>query len=606
MKMKAKTKTFASLSRSVLLGLCLGLSLAFVANAGWAQSTSDATPEIKEAPAATKAAAQAYESDYNVFQSVVAEHGMVVSEQMLASQVGRAILEAGGNAVDAAVAVGFALAVTLPYSGNIGGGGFMMFHNADSGENFALDFREKAPHAATRDMYLDDEGQVIGDKSLHTHQAVGVPGTVAGLTHALQHWGTMPLVQVMAPAIKLAEGGFPVSQRLAKVLAREKDNMGKWDATRAIFWQDGAPLQRGDQLVQADLARTLKLIALDGAQAFYEGPIAEKIAAEMAAHDGLITMQDLADYSVVEREPIHGTYRGYDIITMPPPSSGGIHIVQILNMMEHWPLAEWGHNSAQTVHHMAEAMKLAYADRSKYLGDSDFVDVPVAGLTSKAYADELVQRIHDDTTLPADEVGPGDPWEYQEGGQTTHYSIIDAHGNMVAVTYTLNTHFGSGIVAAGTGIVLNNEMDDFSAKPGVPNVYGLIGAEANAIEGGKRPLSSMSPTLVLKDGQPWLVTGSPGGSRIITTVLQILSNSIDFDMDPAAATVARRFHQQWTPDELRVEQGFPVDTMRLLEERGENVVVKPAMGRTQTIQVRGNKLLGFSDPRNPDGGALGY
>lgn len=562
-------------------------------------------PPIAAPTAATQAAARAYEWDLDVFHPVVATHGMVVSEQALASRVGAYILKAGGNAVDAAVAVGFALAVTLPYSGNIGGGGFMMVHEAKTGQDFALDFREMAPGHASRNMYLDAHGNVIDGQSLFTPLAVGVPGTVAGLTHALQRWGTMPLAKVMEPAILLAEHGYPVSETLAEVLERTRKTTGRWPATRAIFWKDGAPLKRGDLLVQEDLAESLRLIAKEGAGAFYHGAIAEKIAAEMARHGGLITMDDLARYKAVERAPIRGTYRGYEIVTMPPPSSGGVLLVEMLNMMEHWPLAQWGHNSAQSMHHVAEAMKLAYADRSKYLGDSDFVKVPVAGLTSKAYAAELVKKIHDRTTLPSRTVGPGNPLPYEDNN-TTHYSVMDAAGNMVAVTYTLNTYFGSGIVAAGTGILLNNEMDDFSAKPGVPNVYGLVGGEANAIQPDKRPLSSMTPTLVLKDGKPWLVTGSPGGARIITTVLQIVSNAIDYGMDPAEATAARRFHQQWEPDELRVEQGFPVDTIRLLEERGEHVVIKPAMGRTQTIQVRGGELLGFSDPRNPDGAAIGF
>jgi gamma-glutamyltranspeptidase/glutathione hydrolase len=568
-------------------------------------SPPPSTPPVAAPTAATQAAAQAYDYDLNVFHSVVAQHGMVVSEQALASQVGADILKAGGNAVDAAVAVGFALAVTIPYSGNTGGGGFMMVHNAKTGEDVALDFREMAPSHATRNMYLDDKGNVVDGKSLFTHFAVGVPGTVAGLTHALQRWGTMPLAKVMAPAIHYAENGYTVSTTLANVLEHTKKPMGQWESTRAIFWKNGAPLKQGDRLVQKDLAASLKLIARDGPDAFYRGPIAEKIAAEMARHGGLITKADLANYKVIERRPIRGTYRGYEVVTMPPPSSGGIHLVQILNMMAHWPLADWGHNSVQSVHHVAEAMKLAYADRSLYLGDTDFVKVPVKGLTSKAYAAELVKKIHDNTTLPASAVHPGNPMPY-ESDQTTHFSVMDRDGSMVAVTYTLNTNFGSGIVAAGTGILLNNEMDDFSAKPGVPNAYGLIGGDANAVQANKRPLSSMTPTFVLKDGKPWLVTGSPGGARIITTVLQIVSNAIDYGMDPAEATTELRFHQQWTPDELRVEQGFPVDTIRLLKERGENVVVKASMGRTQTIQVRDGKLLGFSDPRNPDGAAIGF
>ncbi|GAB2470616.1 gamma-glutamyltransferase [Comamonas humi] len=568
-------------------------------------ATAPAAAPAPQATAATLAAAAAYDYDMDVFHPVIARQGMVASEQELASKAGLDILKAGGNAVDAAVAMGFALAVTLPNAGNIGGGGFMMVHDAKSGKDIALDFREMAPKAASRNMYLDDKGNVIDDKSLHTHFAVGVPGTVAGMEHALKKWGTMPLSRVMAPAITLADKGYPVSETLATILKQEQKNMGKWDATKAIFWKNGAPLKRDDRLVQKDLANSLRQIAQGGAKAFYQGPIAKKIVGEMAVHRGPITLEDLAAYKVVEREPVRGTYRGYQIVTMPPPSSGGIHVVQILNMMEQWPLNQWGHNSARTVHHMAEAMKLAYADRSEYLGDTDFVKVPVKGLISKPYAAELAKRITDERTLPAKEVKPGKPQPY-ESDQTTHFSVMDKAGNIVAVTYTLNTNFGSGIVAKGTGIMLNNQMDDFSAKPGVPNAYGLVGGDANAIEAGKRPLSSMTPTFVLKDGKPWLVTGSPGGARIITTVLQVITNSIDFSMNPAEATAALRFHQQWTPDELRVEKGFSVDTINALKARGENVVVKPSMGRTQTIQVRNGEFWGYSDPRNPDGKALGY
>lgn len=589
-------------SRLLRLGLMAG---ALVLAACSTPTGPGHAPIAHQATAATQAAAAAYDHTFSVFHPVVARHGMVVAEEARAAQVGLDVLKQGGNAIDAAVAVGFALGVTLPYSGNTGGGGFMLVHNAATGEDVALDFREVAPRAASRDMYLDAEGNVIDDMSLHTHAAVGVPGTVAGLTHALRRWGTLPLARLMQPAITYAEDGYPVSETLADVLAHQHDNLARWPASRAIFFRNGVPLQRGDTLVQKDLAASLRLIARDGADAFYRGAIADRIAADMARHGGLITRQDLADYRVVEREPIRGNYRGYDVVTMPPPSSGGIHIVQLLNMMTHWPLAEWGHNSARSVHHMAEAMKLAYADRAEYLGDTDFVRVPVRGLLSRSYATELVRKISDDHTLPAAQAGPGHPLAH-EGDNTTHYSVVDALGNVVAVTYTLNTHFGSGIVAEGTGIVLNNEMDDFSAKPGVPNAYGLTGGDANAIQPRKRPLSSMSPTFVLQDGRPWLVTGSPGGARIITTVLQILSNAIDHGMDPAQATAAPRFHQQGIPDEIRVEQGFPIDTMALLRQRGQNVVVRAAMGRTQTIQVRDGELLGFSDPRNPDGAAMGY
>lgn len=561
------------------------------------------SPPISQT-AATKAVAAAYDHSYSVFHPVKAQHGMVASEHELASQVGLQILQQGGNAIDAAVAVGFALAVVLPNAGNIGGGGFMIYHDTPSQTTTSLDFREVAPSGAHRDLYLDAQGNVIDGKSLFTHYAVGVPGTVAGLEYALKKWGSMPLATVMQPAIDLAESGFTVSDTLAKVLANSAKNMGQWPATTAIFWRDGAPLKAGDQLVQKDLARTLRLIAEQGSYAFYQGDIAKKIAKEMQPYEGAISYHDLANYKVIEREPIRGTYRDFDIVTMPPPSSGGVHLVQILNILERWPMGEWGHNSAQSIHHMAESMKLAYADRSEYLGDPDFVDIPLAGLTSKAYADHLATLIKP-TATPSSDIKPGKPIAY-EGDQTTHYSVMDKAGNAVGITYTLNTNFGTGIVAADTGILLNNEMDDFAAKAGVANAYGLVGGDANAVEAGKRPLSSMTPTLLLKEGQPILITGSPGGARIITTVLQTILNTIDYDMNPAESASALRVHHQWTPDELRVEQGLNIDTIRLLKERGHNVQTKASMGRTQTIQYDGSILSGYSDPRNPDGATLGY
>ena len=556
-------------------------------------------------PGTTAAAAIRYDYEQDIFHPVYARNGMVATEQALATQVGLDILRRGGNAVDAAVAVGFALAVVLPNAGNLGGGGFLMLHDARTGQDIALDFREMAPERAGRDMYLDAEGKVVEGRSLYTHLAVGVPGTVAGMEHALRRWGTMRLRDVIAPAIRLAEQGFTVSPTLAKVLEVEKDNLGKWPATRAIFFRGERPLKAGERLVQKDLAGSLRLIAVQGARAFYEGPIAEKIVAEMAAHGGLITAADLRGYRVAERQPVAGSYRGYRVVSMPPPSSGGTHIVQILNLLERYPLAQYGANSARSIHLMAEAMKLAYADRAEYLGDPDFVKVPVAGLTSRRYADSLAARIDPERVSPASAIKPGQPQPY-ESDQTTHYSIVDGKGNAVAVTYTLNLNFGSGIVARGTGILLNDQMDDFSAKPGVANAYGLIGGEANAIAPRKRPLSSMSPTLVLKEGKPWLVTGSPGGARIITTTLQTIVNAIDFGMNPAEAAATPRIHHQWLPDELRVEKGLSPDTLAILRQQGYKVSVKPTMGRTQTIQVREDGLYGYSDPRNPDGATAGF
>ncbi|RXZ43443.1 gamma-glutamyltransferase [Crenobacter cavernae] len=565
------------------------------------------TLSLAEAPVAAPVAAPVvkYDYDQDIFHPVYAKNGMVAAEQELATRIGVEMLKRGGNAVDAAVAVGFALAVVLPNAGNLGGGGFMMLHDAKTGQDVALDFRETAPARASRDMYLDDKGNVAEGRSLYTHLAVGVPGTVAGMEHALKRWGTMKLADVIAPAIKLAEQGVVVSPTLAQMMDVEKDNLGRWDSTRSIFFKDGRPLKAGERLVQKDLARSLRLIARHGSKVFYQGEIGDKIVAEMAQHGGLIGKDDLKHYKVAERAPVSGEYRGYKVVSMPPPSSGGVHIIQILNMLERYPLSQYGLNSAQTIHYLAESMKLAYADRAEYLGDPGFVKVPVKGLTSKRYADELAQKIDPVKVLPAAAIKPGKPQPY-ESDQTTHYSIVDGKGNAVAVTYTLNLNFGSGIVARGTGILLNDEMDDFSAKPGVPNAYGLIGGEANAIQPGKRPLSSMSPTLVLKNGKPWLVTGSPGGARIITTTLQTIVNAVDFGMNAAEAASTPRVHHQWLPDELRVEKGLSPDTLQILKRQGYQVAEKPTMGRTQTIQVRDDGLYGYSDPRNPDGATAGF
>lgn len=586
--------------RKLTLVSALALSMAIASATSWAR---EANTKLT-APTST-AATHNYDYEMNVFHPVQAANGMVATEQNLASQIGLEILKNGGNAVDAAVAIGFSLAVSLPNAGNIGGGGFMLVHDAKSNKTVALDFREKAPAAATETMYQDENGEIIPRKSWYTHQAIGVPGTVAGLTKALEQWGSLPLAEVMQPAIDLAEQGYEVSPTMAKLLQVEKDNLGKWPTTKAIFFDGDEPLALGDTLVQKNLAESLKLIAKEGADAFYKGAIAEEIVRDQEAHDGLITKDDLASYEATEREVVRGDYRGYEIVSMPLPSSGGIHIIQILNAMEHLPIKESGVNSAKTISLMAETMKRAYADRSEYLGDSDFVDVPIQELTSKEYAKAIADEVLKGEITPAQEIKPGDLAPY-ESDQTTHYSVVDKEGNAVAVTYTLNLNFGSGIVAGETGILMNNEMDDFSAKPGVPNAFGLIGGSANAIEAGKRPLSSMTPTMVLKDGKPWLVTGSPGGARIITTVLQQIVNAIDFGMNPAAATNTPRFHHQWLPDELRLEVGFSPDTIQLLENAGYDVSVKPSMGRTQTIQIIDDTMYGYSDPRNPDGSAIGY
>lgn len=559
----------------------------------------------KPATNASQLAANRYDSSNAIFHPVYGKNGMVASEQGLATQVGLDILKQGGNAIDAAVAVGFALAVVLPNAGNIGGGGFMVLHDDKTGKDVAIDFREIAPAKASRDMYLDSQGNVIDGKSLFTHDASGVPGTVAGMEYALKKWGTMPLSKVLEPAIKLADKGFIVSDVLAQTLKEEKSTLGKWSASKAIFFKNGEPLKSGDLLVQKDLAKSLRLIAKQGAKAFYQGEIATKIAKEMQSQGGTMALEDLKAYKVVERQPIIGDYRGYKVVTMPPPSSGGVHLIEILNMLEHYPIKEDGVNSAKNIHHMAESMKLAYADRSEYLGDPDFVKIPVTGLTSKAYANERVKTIDDNKARLSSNIKPGKPQPY-ESDQTTHFSVMDKAGNAAAVTYTLNLNFGSGIVVEGTGILLNNEMDDFSVKPGVPNAFGLVGGTANAIEAKKRPLSSMTPTIVMKNNKPWLVTGSPGGARIITTVLQSVVNTIDHEMNPAEAIITPRVHHQWLPDELRVEEGISPDTIKLLQDKGHKVVTKAPMGRIQIIQADDSGFYGYSDPRNPDGKTLGF
>lgn len=542
------------------------------------------------------------------FQPETAQNGMVASQEAVASRVGVDILKKGGNAVDAAIATGFALAVTLPRAGNLGGGGFMMIHLADSGDTKALDYREMAPAAAFKDMFLGEDGEPDNQKSRFSGLAVGVPGTVAGFAEAFEKHGSGKLTwaELVAPAIDLAENGIEVTPDLAASLTASAKRLLQDPATAAIFYKTGGlPFVPGETLKQTDLAATLKLIADKGAAGFYTGEVAEKIAQKVTASGGGMTTEDLAGYKPVWRDPVVGSYHGYEIASMPPPSSGGVHIVQILNMLQGYPLAEYGPNSADSIHVMAETMRRAYADRSKYLGDPDFVDVPVKGLTDPAYAAELVKSIKMDVATPSDEVKPGDPFPY-ESNQTTHYSVVDKDGNAVSNTYTLNFSYGVGLTADGTGVLLNNELDDFSAKPGVPNAYGLIGGTANAVEGGKRPLSSMSPTLVFKDGKLFLATGSPGGSRIITTTLQIILNVVDHGMNIAEATAAPRIHNQWLPDEIRIEEGLSPDTIRLLEARGHKVEVKNAMGSTQSIMLVDGVLAGASDPRRPGALSAGY
>ncbi|MCU8084812.1 gamma-glutamyltransferase [Shewanella sp. SM23] len=539
-------------------------------------------------------------------QPVWAKHGMVASQETLASRTGVEILKQGGNAVDAAVAVAFSLAVTLPRAGNIGGGGFMLVHIAKENKTIAIDYREMAPSKAKKNIFLDENGDAVEKLSREHGLAVGVPGTVMGMSLALEKYGTMTLAQVTAPAIKMAQEGINITPDLAQSLAGLKRRMAQWPTTAAIFYKaDGSDYQVDDILKQPELAHSLSLIAEKGTKGFYEGETATKLINAVKDAGGIMTLDDLKNYKVVEREPVRGEYRGYEVVSMPPPSSGGVHIIEMLNVLQQFPIDKLGHNTAQTIHLMAETMKYAYSDRSEYLGDPDFYKVPVRALTSKDYAQKIASQIAMNKATPSAEIKPGKLAPY-ESDQTTHFSVVDKWGNAVSNTYTLNFSYGSGLVAKGTGILLNNEMDDFSAKPGVPNGYGLVGGDANAVEGNKRPLSSMSPTIVMKDGKPFLVTGSPGGSRIITTTLQIIMNVIDHGLNIAEASNAARVHHQWQPDELRVESSFNRDTISLLEAKGHKVKVQSAMGSTQSIMVTEQGIFGASDPRHSGSEAIGY
>ena len=538
---------------------------------------------------------------------VLGAHGMVASQEARATRVGVEILKAGGNAVDAAVAVGFALAVTLPRAGNLGGGGFMMIHRAAGDETVALDYRETAPAAARSDMFLDPNGDPDRAASTRTGKAVGVPGTVRGLAeaHSLYGSGRFTLADLIAPAEKLARDGIPVDSGLADSLPRAAGLLGRWPSSRKIFFAGERPLERGARLVQTDLADTLAAIAKSGPDAFHTGVIAARIAESVRAAGGVMTAEDLAAYRPVIREPVRGSYRGYAIASMPPPSSGGIHLIEILNVLEGFDLARMGAGSAEALHILAEAMKPAYADRATWLGDPARTQVPVEGLIAKPYADTLRAGIDPARARPASEVKAGDPLPF-ESDQTTHFSVVDGAGNAVSNTTTLNFSYGLGLVAEGTGVLLNNEMDDFSAKPGAINAYGLVGSRANAVAPGARPLSSMTPAFVFKDGRLVLVTGSPGGSRIISTVLQVIVNVLDFRMNLAEAVAAPRIHHQWQPDVLMAEEGLSPDTLALLRARGHRVKVGTTSGSANSIQAADGLLAGAADPRQRGTLADGY
>lgn len=566
------------------------------------------SPAPAPAPATTPAPLPPILSDFDRFHPVFARNGMVVAQEEIAAAVGRDVLKAGGNAVDAAVATGFALAVTLPRAGNLGGGGFLVVHLKAKGLTRALDFRETAPAATTPDVFLNDKGEADPQKSRFSGLAVGVPGSVAGLAAAHAAWGSgrFTLAELIRPAIALARDGFPASEDLSRSLAQSRERMSRDAETARVFFPGGAAPAPGERFVQPDLARSLEAIAQRGPDAFYAGTIAERIAATVKAKGGRMTAADLAAYRVVERDPIEGRYRGRRIVSMPPPSSGGLHVAQILAMLETRDLKAMGAGSADAVHFMAEAMRRAYADRSEYLGDPAFVKVPVKALLSRAYAGTRAAEIDMTRATPSASVKPGDLAPH-ESDQTTHYSVVDAAGDAVAVTTTLNFSYGVGFVAEGTGILLNNELDDFAAAPGAANAFGLVGGAANAPGPAKRPLSSMSPTLVFEGDRLVLVTGSPGGSRIISTVVQLIVGMIDHGMNVAEATAAPRMHHQWRPDVLTLEPGFSPDTIRLLEARGHKVEVRATSGSTQSIAVTADgRLAGAADPRRPGAGVAGY
>ena len=538
--------------------------------------------------------------------TVIAQNGMVVTDEALATHVGVEVLKKGGNAVDAAVAVGFPLAVTFPNAGNLGGGGFMMVKLAD-GNIVAIDYRGTAPFATTKTAFLNARGEADPKKSREEGLAVGVPGTVAGLALALEKYGSgkFTLSDLVQPAIRLARDGFAVSEPLAESIEQSRDVLSRWPSTKSIFFAaDGAVLKAGEKLVQKDLANTLAIIGREGPRGFYHGRIAEKTARAVTAAGGVMTIEDLAQYEAVERKPLRGTYHEYDIVSMPPPSSGGVHLIQILNILDGFDLAPLGPASGQAPHIRIEAMKLAYADRAEYLGDPDYTKIPVEGLISKEYAGSLRKQIDPDRARAAKDIKPGNPVPF-ESDHTTHYSIVDKDGNAVANTYTLNLRYGIGLGAEGTGVLLNNELDDFAAKKGAPNAFGLVGGDANAPGPGKRPLSSMAPTFVMKGGKLVLVTGSPGGSRIISTTLQVIVNALDYHMNIAQAVSLPRLHHQWMPDVVRIEHGFPDATLEALRAMG-HTLVEP-MGQTSANSIAATKegWLGAPDPRTRGAEAAG-
>jgi gamma-glutamyltranspeptidase/glutathione hydrolase len=543
----------------------------------------------------------------NTLHAIAAKHGMVVTQEKLAAKIGADVLKQGGNAVDAAVATGFAMAVTYPRAGNLGGGGFMVIHLADGNRNIAIDYRETAPAAATRDMFLGADGKPDPAKSRDSALGIGVPGTVAGLALALEKYGSgrFTLADLLKPAIALARDGFPIADDLADTMAFWRRRIGPWPSSLRVFSRaDGTALHDGDTLVQSDLAATLTAIAEQGPRGFYEGAVADKLANGVRAAGGIMTADDLKSYRAIVREPVRGSYRGYDIVSMPLPSSGGTVLIESLNILEGFPMPSLQQGSVKSLHLLIEAMKRAYADRARYLGDPAFVNAPIATLIAKDYAAKQRATIDVARATPSSDIMTAVPTPH-EGHNTTHFSVVDADGNAVANTYTLNFPYGVGLVAEGTGVLLNNELDDFTATPGASNAFGLVGFEANLPGPDKRPLSSMTPTIVLKDGKPVLVTGSPGGSRIISTVLQVIVDVLDYNMDVEAAVSAPRLHHQWLPDEVRAEHGFSDEVIAGLRARGHTVVMPMGQTSANSIAVTPAGLFGGPDPRTRGAAAAG-
>ena len=531
------------------------------------------------------------------------KNGMVTTQHFIATEVGEKILNKGGNAFDASIAIGFTLAVVLPRAGNIGGGGFMVMFDDDTQKSYSIDYREKAPKLSNRDMYLKDDGS-FNDQKLSTfgYLSSGVPGTVAGFWEVHQKFGSLPWEDLLEDAIHYAENGFQITPYMSNVLRTYHKKLSFFEETKKIFLVDYPDFK--NNLIQKDLANTLKIISTNGRDGFYKGAIAQKISSSMKKNGGLISLHDLSNYEAIWREPLKSDYRNLQVITMGPPSSGGVHIIQMLNVLENYDLSSFEHNSSKYINLLAETMKHAYADRSEYLGDPDFYDVPLKKLTSKSYANKISQNIQIGKSIDSSDINPGMYIDY-ESAETTHFSVADKYGNVVSSTYTLNSTFGSGVVIEGTGILMNNEMDDFSAAPGIPNQFGLLGAKANEIAPYKRPLSSMTPTIVMKNNELFFTTGSPGGARIISAVLQSILNIVDFEMNLEEATYAKRIHHQWQPDILEVEFSIEDNLNKELSNIGYDLKVSNPLTCIQTIMFKNGTFTGYGDFRRPDAFASG-